>query len=98
MTLALALLLDELPRSLKEDVPRASVSLIQRFAVPDGGDYEDVFDLGYGLGVEMDYVVSAGTGWGFGPYAGIDVLRFSGEKETVQGVVLEADDLTILNA
>lgn len=98
MTLALLLLLGDLPRSLQDEFPRGSVSLVQRFAVPDGGDYEDVFDLGLGVGLELDYVVPAGTGWGFGPYAGVDVLRFSGEEENFDGVVVDADDLTILNA
>lgn len=97
MILALALLTDGLPRSLGDDVPRGSVSIVQRLAVPDGGDYEDLFDLAYGAGLEADYLVSAAPGWGFGPYAGIDVLRYSGERESVNGVELEADDLTILN-
>lgn len=106
--LALVLLLGaageaRLPRSLQVDPERsgASLALITRFGVPDGdlgaGDYDDVFDLGIGLGLELDYLMDADLGWSFGPYAGVDVERFDGQEETVGGARLDVDDLTILN-
>lgn len=91
-----------LPVSLQDgERSRASLSVLARFAVPDGdlgdGDYDDVWDLGIGIGVELDYLVKADPAWSFGPYAGVDVERFAGQEETVGGARLDADDLTILN-
>lgn len=100
MMLALLLLLDEIPRA-DDERTRGSLSFVQRLSVPDGelsgGGYDDVFDLGYGVGLEFDYLLPATADWSFGPYAGFDVERFTGQEETIDGLRLEADDLTILN-
>ena len=82
--------------------PRPTLTIVQRFSVPDGGlgsgtDYEDFFDLGYGLGVEFDYLLDSGMNWRWGPFFSIGFDVFDGQKETVNGVDLEAEGLTLFN-
>jgi len=95
-----------LPVSLQEELPddrsRVTMTIVQRFSVPDGDlgsgvDYEDFFDFGYGLGVEVDYLMPAGLGWRTGPYLSVGWDWFTGQEETVQGVRLEADPLAIFS-
>jgi hypothetical protein len=92
-----------LPVSLQDDDdPRVSLTLVQRFSVLDGdlgggADYEDFFDVGYGLGLEIDYLMPSGMGWSHGPYFSVGAEWFTGQEESVGGVRYEADPLTIFN-
>lgn len=91
-----------LPLSLDDEPSRGSAALVLRFGVPDGDlgpvDYDDLFDLGLGVGLELDYLIDADLGWSFGPYVGVDAEWFSGQEESVGPFRVDADDLVILNA
>lgn len=95
-----------LPVTLQEDhaagPPRPALTIVQRFSVPDGDlgagvDYEDLFDLGYGFGIEFDYLMPAGLGWRYGPYLGIGWDWFQGQREDVGGTEYDAETLTVFN-
>jgi hypothetical protein len=82
--------------------PRPTLTIVQRFSVPDGGlgggaDYEDFFDLGYGLSVEFDYLLDAGMNWRWGPYFSLGWDFFDGQEETINGVELDAESLKLFN-
>ena len=106
IALLVAAAFGDLPVSLQEDLPdertRVALTIVQRFSVPDGdlgsgADYEDFFDFGYGLGVEVDYLMPAGLGWSYGPYLSVGWDWFTGQEETVQEIRLEADPLAIFS-
>lgn len=95
-----------IPVTLQEDPgagpPRPALTIVQRFSVPDGElgpglDYEDLFDAGYGFGVEFDYLMPAGLGWRYGPYIGIGWDWFQGQREDIGGTEYEAETATIFN-
>ncbi|HEX7897141.1 MAG TPA: autotransporter outer membrane beta-barrel domain-containing protein [Planctomycetota bacterium] len=94
---------ERLPLALQDDEePRVSLSLVQRFGVLDGdlgggAGYEDFFDAGYGIGLEVDYLMPSGMGWSYGPYFSVGGEFFTGQEETVGGVRFEADSLKIFN-
>jgi hypothetical protein len=81
---------------------RPALTIVQRFSVPDGDlgpgvDYEDLFDFGYGFGIEFDYLMPAGLGWSYGPYFGLGWDWFQGQREDVNGTDIEAETASVFN-
>ena len=90
------------PAQQEEDPNKVGLTLVQRFSSPggklggDGGDYGDFLNSGYGIGVEVDYLILEGnTGWSWGPYLSIGFDVFGGKEERIGTLELDADNSTM---
>ena len=84
-----------------------SLSALLRFTLPPGGeienvDYDDVFEGGVGLTLELDYMYNLAGGLAIGPYGSLGLDAYAGDEVTLSlggtPTTIKSDDLLTVSA